>query len=442
MNALEDRLRVALEAKAQTFSASPDAWQRIAARDQEPGRPDGAGRRFRQRGTRLRFAMPAVAAAAMVAVVLGATALVHGFSGTGGRTGTPRSSASGTATPAPGTHLPPEPPSGMLAPDPPISAIIGLKPARHAETWFWIGTPSPLYWFPMIAAGPQLCHATADTQDGDSTGYCWPLPRLSAARPAVVLSKDDNFPYYGSVFLSGAAEPGVTSVTAVLPDGQRSAGAVGTGRGFPVRAWTLAIAVPALPDGTKLVFAGPSGQVITTLSTAAPLGPGVLDLPRPAHGVITMFSFPSGSHKRINPGSSVTAYLVDGHAAFFTSFTSGSLRASGAFSPYAASAKPSVDGMVGAFGTTCTPDCRATDVEAYGYAHGNVAQVKVWLPGGGTVTTPTFAAWPGSGLRLWRVSLPASSWSTSVPLPRYLAAGYDAAGHVTGPAAQLGRPEF
>jgi hypothetical protein len=253
------------------------------------------------------------------------------------------------------------------------------------------------------------------------------------------LSKDDNFPYYGSVFLSGAAEPGITSVTAVFPDGQRFAGTVGTGRGFPVRAWTLAIAVPALPDGTKLVFTSTGGQVITRLSTAAPLGPGVLDLPRPARGGITMFSYPAGLQKRINPAGSVTAYLVDGHVAFFTSTLLGP---TGSFSPYAASGAPAVDGMAGAFGNACNPDCHATRVEAYGYAHGNVTEVKVRLPGGRTVSTPTFAAWPGSGLRLWRVSLPVSSWNTSVPLPTYMATGYDGAGHAVGPVVQLGRPEI
>jgi hypothetical protein len=82
---IEGRLRDALAARAQQFSASPDAWQQVQAKDaglsgHRGGRRGwpGAGWLARHSG----FVIPAAAAATVAAVVLGATALTHGFSGT------------------------------------------------------------------------------------------------------------------------------------------------------------------------------------------------------------------------------------------------------------------------------------------------------------------------------------------------------------------------
>ena len=84
---IEDRLRDALAARAETFSASPDAWQRVQAKDARPSRqrrgrsgPPAAGRLARHNG----LAISAAAAATVVAVALTATALAHGFSSTAG----------------------------------------------------------------------------------------------------------------------------------------------------------------------------------------------------------------------------------------------------------------------------------------------------------------------------------------------------------------------
>ena len=44
--------------------------------------------------------------------------------------------------------------------------------------------------------------------------------------------------------------------------------------------------------------------------------------------------------------------------------------------------------------------------EYYGYAHENVTRVVLRLPGGAEYAVQTFAAWPGSGLRLWAFSVP------------------------------------
>jgi hypothetical protein len=69
MNTLEDRVRSALRARAEDFSADPDAWLRLAARRR-------AGRRRRAALLRWRwpaaFLIPAAAAAAVVATVVAA----------------------------------------------------------------------------------------------------------------------------------------------------------------------------------------------------------------------------------------------------------------------------------------------------------------------------------------------------------------------------------
>jgi hypothetical protein len=85
---IEDRLRDALAAHAQKFSASPDAWQQVQAKDASLSRlrrgrsgAPGAGWLARHRG----FVIPAAAAATVAVVALSATALAHGFSGTTGQ---------------------------------------------------------------------------------------------------------------------------------------------------------------------------------------------------------------------------------------------------------------------------------------------------------------------------------------------------------------------
>jgi hypothetical protein len=82
---IEGRLRDAIAAHANTFSASPDAWQHVLAKEAGLSRH----RRGRSRlpaaawlARHSEFVIPAAAAAAVVAVALSATALAHGFSGT------------------------------------------------------------------------------------------------------------------------------------------------------------------------------------------------------------------------------------------------------------------------------------------------------------------------------------------------------------------------
>lgn len=80
---IEGRLRNALAEHAETFSASPDAWQRVQAKDARLS-PQRRGRSAVLRSGWLArhsgFVVPAAAAATVVAIGLSATALTHGFS--------------------------------------------------------------------------------------------------------------------------------------------------------------------------------------------------------------------------------------------------------------------------------------------------------------------------------------------------------------------------
>jgi hypothetical protein len=434
MNTLEERLRAALDAKADTFSASPDAWQQIDAKDRRgSGRP--ARRGIRQLTRRSPLLLPAAAAAVVTAAVLGATAVAHGFAG---------SAAHGGATVPPSTTAHQPPPaavagaiSGMLAADPAVSAIIKLNLRPGVTNWAWIGSPSPQYWNSYITSGPQFCHFVTSSSSGAGSGDCWPMPSLSPADPAKVTSRDTAD--IGSPILSGVAEPDVSSVTAVFPDGQRFRGVLGKGRGFPVQAWS--VICPAV-KGTKLIFTGPAGQTLATLSTSAPVGPIVLDLPQPAHGGITMFGYPAG---RNAPAGTVTAYLIGGHVAFFDQAMFGEL-----VSPAGAAAAPAIAGLaqpltvgggqpvtvkVGGKRVTIYKNQRYTLVKAFGYAHADVTKVVVGLPGGDHLTAIPFpAGWPGSDLRLWQISIPPADWNPRSSSQTFIATAYNAAGQVVGRA--------
>jgi hypothetical protein len=119
---VEGRLRDALAAHAQAFSASPDAWEHMQAKDaglpgQRRGRPGprGTGWLARHRG----LVLPAAAAATVVAVALSATALARGFSGTAGRGTTAHSAA---AKPARSTGPRPVTSNGCAG-QPPVSPL-------------------------------------------------------------------------------------------------------------------------------------------------------------------------------------------------------------------------------------------------------------------------------------------------------------------------------
>ncbi len=113
----------------------------------------------------------------------------------------------------------------------------------------------------------------------------------------------------------------------------------------------------------------------------------------------------------------MTAYLIGGKVAFWNSDNSDSTMGN-----VPAAGPPAVAVFEG------NRTRQATAVELYGYAHQNVARVALRLSGGLQYDALTFAAWPGSGLRLWAFSVPAR-YLTGRP-GQAVMTGYDAAGHV------------
>ena len=432
---IEERLRGALATQSQRFSASPDAWQRVeekaSRRIRSARRPRGTGWLARHSS----FAVPATAAATVIAVALGASALSHGLSSTGNSANhhAPAKPAAENPVTAQARREPLL--ARLLATDPPIGKVTSLKLTRNITTFAWLGQPDPLFWFPYITTGPEFCQWTANSS-GHGSGYCWPMSALDIGptQPADVVTNRYNA-RAGNPVISGIARPDVTSVTAVLPDGRQFHGVVSTGLGSgPDKAWS--VTSPA-DNGTKLIFTGAAGQILTETSTAAPPGPAVLVPPRPAHGGVTLFHFPiSGTL----PDGTVDGYLVGGNVAFFTSGTTQAIPFGEALSPHAASRPSAIGGLAAPLRLVCASSCRQTSIKAFGYAHGDVAKVVVRLPSGGQVTADTIATgWPGSDLRLWQVTRPDGGWPADGSQPKLIATAYDASGHSLG-QVRLGQP--
>ncbi|HEV2254119.1 MAG TPA: hypothetical protein VGS06_13070 [Streptosporangiaceae bacterium] len=421
MNTLEDRVRGALRARAEDFSASPDAWARIRARSRA-----ARGRRGGLRSLRAgQLLIPVAAAAAVVAIVVASVGLsdVFGRAGSAPAVGDtarpkPTSTVSPGAIPSPaGPYSPAGPAEEMLVTDPPVSAVIGLDipraagNANRAAGYFWIGYASPHYWFDRITPGPQFCNDTVNVTSGESSGFCLPLPQLGAGHLASVTG-DENVGA-GQTILQGAAAAQVTSMAAVLADGRSYPGVVKTGRGFPDKAWTVGYP-PA--QGVRLVFRDASGAEVATLSSAAPIGPPQVAQPR--SGGMVVFRYPAGP---ATEAGEMTAYVIDGRVGFWSRIWGGYI------SPVSAADGPAADGIILSFGLgNSRQNPYPKLVEAFGYARADVTRIVLHLPGG-QAETSTFTAWPGSGIRLWAVPLPTRLRFAG---RTFTVTAYDAAGHV------------
>jgi len=427
MTSVEERVRAALSAHAEEFSAHPDAWQHLTARNRRRSRLRRPGRARPRPAWPAKAVIPAAAAAAVVAIVLAATMLVNNVSGgAGGSEGSGRAGAART-TPPPGRGLvysPSGPAQEMLIQNPPVSAVIGLPvpwtgpgpKAAKVTGYFWIGPYSPKYWLAQIASGPQFCNDTVNQTTGQSAGFCWPLPHLGAGHAAVVTGREGVGT--SQAILAGAAADTVASVAAVLPGGHSYPGTVKSGRGFAVKAWMVGYPIN---KGAHLVFRDASGKTVATLGTSGPDGPP--QFPQPPSGGVTAFKYPAGDLS--GPGGRVTAYLVQGRVGFW------SAPSGGIISPVPAAGPPALDGLILPFGQRSGENHPEIE-EGFGYAHANVTRVVLYLPGGRTVSASTFAAgWSGSDLRLWAVGLPADGNLNDASVAEAVTAtGYDAAGHV------------
>jgi hypothetical protein len=218
----------------------------------------------------------------------------------------------------------------------------------------------------------------------------------------------------------------VASVSAVLPGGRAYPGAVGTLPGASGKAWVVDY---PHASGVRLVFRDAAGREVGRLGTAAPLGPP--QVPRPAHGGVRVYAYPASSEE---PAGEVDAYLVDGRVGFWSSLWGG------AVAPAPAAGPPALGGITQPF--LLQKGGTWTRLQAFGYAHADVARVVLRLPFGGRPVSATTSAsgWPG--VRLWTVQLPLSlylRWTQGARV-HITATGYDAAGHVVGQATLGGMP--
>jgi hypothetical protein len=426
MNTVEDRVREALRTRAEDFTASPDAWQRIRARSQ-------AGTAGRRRGLSRagRFVIPAGAAAAVVVIAVVAAILAGGVSGRSGKIPVgaartaPSATSSGKATGPSDSVLPPY----LLQEDPPKTPISRLPvPPTPTKTvaYFWLGDPSTAYWVDEIPAGPQLCQFLYDGLLGVGEGFCEAQP----SRAHLVTATENAGPWEinGEEFVMGVAAAQVKSVTAVLPDGHTYAGTVGGGRGLPYRTW--AVSYRSGTGDVRLVFRDAAGRQVADVSAAAaPQKPTQIRQPR--SGGVTVYRYAGIPGI---PAGTVTGYLVDGRVGFWSPL----LGPGAAICPVPAEAQPTVGGLVTNPVTSETPGA-SIGVVALGYAHTGVARVVVRVPDGKLLSVSTFAAgWRGSDLRLWAVKLPKDSFNVAKGNSMAVTAtAYDAAGRVIG-TVQLG----
>ncbi|MFI6627728.1 hypothetical protein ACIBI7_02635 [Nonomuraea fuscirosea] len=220
MNELEERLRAAFDARAQTFEARPDAWARM--RERRPWR--GLWRRPAVHA--LVAALPVALLAVLVPVVLG-----------GGRGGD-------VAAGADAVHE-------RLMRD---RTVAGEEVAVANPTE---GRPLRL-WFATAKAGyPEVCFVV-ERADLDPYGGCSPITDEVITEGWFV----------GSTLRDGAetamdwgvALPGVGGVTGVAADGEKFSGTVLRPEGAPYRLWT--VTYPARHAMAKIELADDQGRAL------------------------------------------------------------------------------------------------------------------------------------------------------------------------------------
>ena len=389
MNTVEDRLREALRERASHSPIDPDAWERTVARSRR--------RRWTRAGARSgagawsRLLIPATAAAAVIAVIAGATVLTGRVGQHAGPGRSPAASASPTPPPPPGRG------NYLIQQVPPISAIVPVKTGSGGQvlwTFVWFG-----YDIHYRSEGIQLCSDTysggADDGGGCDTGQV-PARQVAASSGGL-----------GDIRL-GVSVATVASVAARLPGGRSVPGVLVSGRGFPYRVW--AVRYPTA-DNATVAFRDRAGRPVGHLFIQGnPPWPH-----RPSSGGIVVFRYPAGTD---GPTAGVmTAYLIGGKVAFYNTGNSDMSMSGGP-----AAGPPAV----GLFQSEWTS--KAPEVVFYGYAHENVARVVLRLGDGSQYGAQTFAAWPRSGLRLWAFAVPTRLLDAQLRLDVFT--GYDASGRV------------
>lgn len=287
---------------------------------------------------------------------------------------------------------------------PPVSAVVPVKltiDGKVTWTFVWFG-----YMKNARNEGIALCSST-DGDNYDGSGSCG---AATVGTGKVAISDGGA----GSIRL-GTVIRQATSVTAVLGGGRCVPGVLAFGRGFPYKVW--AVAYPQ-EHNAHVVFADAGGHKLGQISFSA-------EYPTPSQprsGGIVVFHYPA--HVLEPTAGTMKAYLLDGRLVGVTGKVVGfwDSSSSSAIASRPASRSPAVVNMGGGIVN------HAKLSEYYGYAHESVARVVLRLSGGAEYGAQTFAAWPGSGLRLWAFAVPSSALSVK---PRQaVLLGYDAAGHV------------
>ncbi|WP_131738800.1 hypothetical protein [Actinomadura roseirufa] len=295
MNSMEDRLLAALDHKAATFTADPEARDHVR-------------RRVRRTRTRNTVGVAAAVVVAGAAVTTGVLALPGLDDGAGRGHALAQSAGSPTHDPASWIRL--HPPAGKVARTTPLgkegpmtdvwfSAVEG----RRALCWTW--SPAP-------ASGLQGSCSSSDTR---------PFEREFQVTAATGFD--------GSVSI-GLAEDRARSVTAVLADGTRRPGSLLRAEGFPSKVWQ--VGAPGKVSITAVELADAHGTVIRQLNkTRIPAGPQCSDQKRPSAGAVLLtggaprisatwaggcLNFWSGDRTRgigdLRPGGSLTKAAQDG----------------------------------------------------------------------------------------------------------------------------------
>lgn len=435
MNSVEERVREALRAHAEGFTAHPDAWEQLTARGLRRGGPQSW--RSRRPGPVL---IPLAAAVAVVVAVAVAILVARGITGGAGKapesgvTVTPTARpASPSASPRP-DHVPGAgtgPAGEMLTADPPLSAVVhvrvpGIEKKVHGQaervtSYFWLARNNPDAWSFQVNPGLQLCNDTVNDTAGSSSGFCWPAPAPGAGHLATVTGSEGV--QTDQTIMVGEAVSRVASVTAVLSGGRVYHGAVATGRGLPGVVWAVSYPWSAgfpYTKGAHLVFRDASGKQVTALEPHAPVG--LPQMAQPASGGVAMFSYPASNGE---PAGVVKAYLVHGEVGFWSPIWGGIISQRVAADP------PAIGGLTLPFGSE--GGGVSSPMVALGYAHADVARVVLRAGGRQLASAATAAAgWPGNSLRLWHARVTADFQQLASGRLVITATAYDAAGHVLG----------
>lgn len=276
MTDLEERVREALEARAEGFTASPDAWQRTVTR---AGRRAGRHRTGSPASRHWLTRFAPLAAAAAVVVIGAGTAVVAETGGFGaalrhlglapvnGRLPEGAPSSSGGAGPTQPYFLCTAPHTAEAQHEI-ISVPISAKVTLDGITSWWARVPES-----FVAELNATGHADIHTDlimcqsraGGGNGGFTYPLGAGQVVRASAE---------QGSA--QGIASTSVTSVEADLANGRVVHGAVADGRGFPYAVWWVDYPHKL---SAVLVFKNAAGQVVAQVSE--PYTPPVNPLTHP-----------------------------------------------------------------------------------------------------------------------------------------------------------------